>query len=225
MWNCWSEGRKSVKRKTDSICSPLSVLDVNAGASSCPSHQTTAENCDGPLWVWAHQPKAWCKGIVCQNKGKFGRSNAHKKNFWILPSIYIFEWSISLTRLVLCHKMWSIDSVVHDQRWLHQCNSSLYFSLSLLALSPPSSLPDHPSPSSSTSLTTVCISDSDHESEPTTPQTPHARPSQRANQDVEETHLDTSQEMQPSDKFTPQTLSSSNPGLFQTQFQYFLLRF
>uniref|UniRef100_A0A672Q0G8 Zinc finger, RAN-binding domain containing 3 n=1 Tax=Sinocyclocheilus grahami TaxID=75366 RepID=A0A672Q0G8_SINGR len=42
---------------------------------------------------------------------------------------------------------------------------TLYFFLCALAPSTPSSLPEHPS--SSSSLTSICISDSDHESEPT----------------------------------------------------------
>ncbi|KAK7126664.1 hypothetical protein R3I94_017995 [Phoxinus phoxinus] len=117
-----------------------------------------------------------------------------------------------------------LQAPLHNQKW--NCSACTFSNSGLLlrcemceiprnvqkALIPPSSLPDQPSSSSSTSLTTVCISDSDHESEPTTPQTPHARPSQRANQDVEETHLDKSQEMQRSDESTPQTLSSSNPA-------------
>ncbi|KAK9967715.1 hypothetical protein ABG768_002092 [Culter alburnus] len=115
----------------------------------------------------------------------------------------------------------------HNQKW--NCSACTFSNSGLLlrcemcesprnvqkALSPPSSLSDHPSSSSSTSLTTICISDSDHESEPTTPSTPqtlHMRPSQRANQDVAETHLDVSQEMEQSDELTPQTLSSSNPA-------------
>ncbi|XP_048024135.1 DNA annealing helicase and endonuclease ZRANB3 isoform X2 [Megalobrama amblycephala] len=115
----------------------------------------------------------------------------------------------------------------HNQKW--NCSACTFSNSGLLlrcemcesprnvqkALSPPSSLSDHPSSSSSTSLTTICISDSDHESEPTTPSTPQtlrARPSQRANQDVAETHLDVSQEMEQSDELTPQTLSSSNPA-------------
>ncbi|XP_067254664.1 DNA annealing helicase and endonuclease ZRANB3 isoform X3 [Chanodichthys erythropterus] len=115
----------------------------------------------------------------------------------------------------------------HNQKW--NCSACTFSNSGLLlrcemcesprnvqkALSPPSSLSEHPSSSSSTSLTTICISDSDHESEPTTPSTPqtlHARPSQHANQDVAETHLDVSQEMEQSDELTPQTLSSSNPA-------------
>ncbi|XP_067271801.1 DNA annealing helicase and endonuclease ZRANB3 [Pseudorasbora parva] len=115
----------------------------------------------------------------------------------------------------------------HNQKW--NCSSCTFSNSGLLlrcemcesprnmqkALSPPSSLPDHPSSSSSTLLTTICISDSDDQSEPntpSTPQTPRAFPSQQANQDEVETHLNISQEMQRSDEVTPQPVSISNPA-------------
>lgn len=76
------------------------------------------------------------KGMVRQIIGKFGRSNAPKKDSWILSWILIFGWSISLTRLVLCHKMWLIGLrllfATVGRGWLHQCNSSsISLSLSL----------------------------------------------------------------------------------------------
>lgn len=95
-------------------------------------------------------------------------------------------------------------------------------SLSLLAPSTSPSLPDHPS--SSSSLTTICISDSDQENEPaspSTPQTPHTRPNLQASPDVAETHMDESQEMQRKNEFSSQTLSSGDPGLFQTPCRHF----
>ncbi|KAL0160594.1 hypothetical protein M9458_044319, partial [Cirrhinus mrigala] len=71
--------------------------------------------------------------------------------------------------------------------------------------STPSSLPEQPSTSSSP--TTIYISDSEQESKPTTPSSPQtlpARPDQQASQDVAETHVDASQE-------TQETLSSADP--------------
>ncbi|XP_016309370.1 DNA annealing helicase and endonuclease ZRANB3-like, partial [Sinocyclocheilus anshuiensis] len=76
-----------------------------------------------------------------------------------------------------------------------------------------SSLPDHPS--SSSSLTTICISDSDQENEPatpSTPQTPHTRPNLQASPDVAETHMDESQETQRKNEFSSQTLFSGDPA-------------
>ncbi|KAF4097552.1 DNA annealing helicase and endonuclease ZRANB3 isoform X1 [Onychostoma macrolepis] len=113
----------------------------------------------------------------------------------------------------------------HNQKW--KCSACTFSNSGLLlrcemcesprnaqkAPSTSSSLPDHPSPSSS--LTTICISDSDQENEPatpSTPQTPHTRPNLQASPDVAETHMDQSEETQQKNEFTSQTLSCSDPA-------------
>ncbi|XP_051549131.1 DNA annealing helicase and endonuclease ZRANB3 [Myxocyprinus asiaticus] len=119
----------------------------------------------------------------------------------------------------------------HNQKW--SCSSCTFSNSGLLlrcemcetprnlqrAPSPPSSLSNPPSSASSSLLAASCISDSDHESElPTpsapardpntsTPRTPHAHPSQWANQDEAEMHIRMSQETR---GLTPEMHSSGN---------------
>uniref|UniRef100_A0A672NYS9 Zinc finger, RAN-binding domain containing 3 n=1 Tax=Sinocyclocheilus grahami TaxID=75366 RepID=A0A672NYS9_SINGR len=102
-----------------------------------------------------------------------------------------------------------LQATRHNQKW--NCSACTFSNSGLLlhcemcesprnahkAPCTSSSLPDHPS--SSSSLTTICISDSDQENEPatpSTPQTPHTRPNLQASPVVAETHVDESQEMQ-----------------------------